>query len=223
MAHPEQPRTVADVFADERGALMAMPSPFDGFVESTKRISPTCLVVFDHNRYSVPAAFANRVVSLKAYAERIVLVAEARVIAEHGRVFNRGHKGPGQTVYDWRHYLAVVQRKPGALRNGAPFTGFPKAFKRLKAVLAKRDGGDCEMADILALVLHHDERLVEKAVAEALQSNVVSKTHILNRLSRLLDAPRPDTLTLPPLLTLSEEPIANTERYDALRGARHVR
>jgi transposase len=223
LLHPEQARPIAAVYADERTALMALPPPFDGFVESTKRVSPTCLVIFDHNRYSVPAAFANRTVSLRAYAERIVLVAEARVIAEHRRVFNRGHKGPGQTVYDWRHYLAVVQRKPGALRNGAPFAGFPTSFKRLQAVLAKREGGDREMADILALVLHHDEQLVEQAVIEALDSNVISRTHVVNRLSRLLDAPRPATLTPPPLLTLHEEPIANTERYDTLRETRHGR
>ena len=56
---------------------MAMPPPFDGFVEHTKRVSPTCLVVFERNRYSVPASFANRVVSLRVYADRLVMVAEA--------------------------------------------------------------------------------------------------------------------------------------------------
>ncbi len=223
IAHPEQShRTIAEVHADEQGALMAMPPPFDGFIEITKRVSPTCLVVFERNRYSVPAAFANRVVSLRAYAERIVLVAEAEVVAEHERVFNRDHRHQGVTTYDWRHYLAVVQRKPGALRNGAPFVELPKSFRRLQQILLKRDGGDREMADILALVLHHDEHLVEQAVREAIDSDIISKTHILNRLSRLLDAPAPATLTPPPALTLREEPVANTERYDGLRGASHV-
>ena len=148
---------------------------------------------------------------------------EAQVIAEHPRVFNRGHEGPGQTVYDWRHYLAVVQRKPGALCNGAPFAELPLSFKRLRSALMKREGGDREMADILALVLHHDEALVEQAVREAVESNVISKTHIVNRLSRLLDTPPPQALTPPPALTLTEEPIANTERYDNLRGMSHVR
>jgi len=221
--HPEQKhRSVAAVYEDERGSLMAMPPPFDGFVEHTKRVTPTCLVIFERNRYSVPAAFANRVVSLRAYADRIVLVAEAERIAEHERVFHRDHNCQGNTVYDWRHYLAVVQRKPGALRNGAPFTELPTSFKRLRSVLMKREGGDREMADILALVLHHDEQLVEQAVREAIDSDVISKTHILNRLSRLLDSPRPEALEPPPALALSEEPVANTERYDHLRGGRHV-
>jgi len=221
--HPEQSgRTVAEVFNDERAALMAMPPPFDGFVELNKRVTPTCLIVFERNRYSVPAAFANRVVSMRAYADRIVLVAEARIIAEHVRVFNRDHNSKGTTVYDWRHYLAVLQRKPGALRNGAPFAELPKSFQRLRSVLRQRDGGDREMADILALVLHHDEKLVEQAVSEAIESGVISKTHILNRLSRLLDAPPPAALEPPPGLSLSNEPIANTERYDDLRGHHYV-
>ena len=80
--HPEQSnRTVAEVFDDERGALMAVPPPFDGFVEHTKRVSPTCLIAFERNRYSVPAAFANRAVSLRVYADRLVIVAEAQVNA----------------------------------------------------------------------------------------------------------------------------------------------
>ena len=223
VAHPEQShRCIAEVFDDERAALMAMPPAFDGFIEHTKRVSPTCLIVFERNRYSVPAAFANRVVSLRAYADRIVLVAEAQVIAEHMRVFSRGHDKDGQTIYDWRHYLAVVQRKPGALRNGAPFAELPKIFRRLRTALMKHEGGDREMADILALVLHHDEKLVEKAVREAIETEVISKTHILNRLSRLLDTPPPAALTPPPALSLTDEPIANTERYDHLREHRYV-
>ena len=223
IAHPEQSqRTIAEVYADERAALMAMPPPFDGFVEFAKRVSPTCLVVFERNRYSVPAAYANRVVSLRAYADRIVLVADAEIITEHARIFSRDHNTKGVTVYDWRHYLAVIQRKPGALRNGAPFTELPESFKQLQRILLKRDGGDREMADILALVLHHDEQLVEQAVREAIASDVITKTHILNRLSRLLDTPSPATLEPPPALTLREAPVANTERYDHLRGVNHV-
>ena len=221
--HPEQSsRTIAEVLADERTALMAMPPPFDGFVEHTKRVSPTCLIVFERNRYSVPAAFANQVISLRVYADKLVLVAEANVVAEHVRVFNRDHNHHGTTVYDWRHYLAVVQRKPGALRNGAPFSELPTSFKQLQSVLLKRAGGDREMADILALVLHHDEALVEQAVREAIDSGVISKTHILNRLSRLLDATPPGLLQPPPALRLSDEPVANTERYDYLRENGYV-
>ena len=56
-------------------------------------------------------------------------MAEAQVVAEHVRVFSRDKRPPGQTVYDWRHYLSVAQRKPGALRNGAPFLELPESFR----------------------------------------------------------------------------------------------
>lgn len=221
--HPEQrERSIYDVWQEEKKVLMALPPAFDGYVEQTKRVSPTCLVVLDRNRYSVPAAYANRTVSLRIYAFKLVIVAEAQVVAEHKRVFTRDHSAQGKTIYDWRHYLAVVQRKPGALRNGAPFSQLPRSFAALQAVLRKRDGGDREMADILALVLHHDEHLVELAVAQALESGIVTKLHVLNLLSRLLDQPMIVDMDIPEGLRLRDEPQANTHRYDYLREVSHV-
>jgi len=200
---------------------MPMPTVFDGFVENSKRVSSTCLISFDRNRYSVPASFANRPISLRVYADRLVIVAEVQVVAEHQRVFVRDHNVPGKTIYDWRHYLAVVQRKPGALRNGAPFAELPESFKRLQSKLLKRQGGDREMADILALVLLHDERLIEQAITTALASGQPSKQHVLNCLNRLSDAPRPEPLKPPQALQLITEPQANTARYDHLRERQH--
>ena len=124
------PGTIADVWAAEAASLMPAPRPFDGFVEHAKRVSPTCLVHLERNRYSVPASFANRPVSVRVYPERIVVAAEGQILCEHPRIIERSHHLPGRTVYDWRHYLAVIQRKPGALRNGAPFIDLPEAFKR---------------------------------------------------------------------------------------------
>jgi hypothetical protein len=220
--HPEQrERTVAEVWEEERPHLMQAPPPFDGFVEDMKRVSPTCLVAFERNRYSVPASFANRPVSLRAYAARIVIVAEGQIVAEHARVFSKGHDRPARTIYDWRHYLAVIQRKPGALRNGAPFVQLPEGFRRLQALLLKRPGGDREMVEILSLVLHHDEEAVLCAVELALDSGAVSKEHVLNLLRRLIEAEAPALIDAPDRLTLLEEPEANVTRYDHLRGATH--
>lgn len=221
-AHPVfKTRSLEDCLADERAVMMPVPTAFDGFIEHSKRVSSTCLIVFEHNRYSVPASFANQAVSLRVYPQRLVIVAEARVVAEHVRVFRRDKQGPGTTVYDWRHYLAVVQRKPGALRNGAPFAELPESFRQLQVRLLKRPGGDREMADILALVLLHDEHLVEQAITQALASGEPSKEHVINCLSRLEQPQRPQLLKPPPALRLVTEPLANTARYDDLRRPRH--
>ena len=144
--HGSQPGTIAEVWASEAPTLMPFSRPFDGFVEYSKRVSPTCLVHLERNRYSVPASFANRPVSLRVYPERIVVVAEGQVLCEHRRIIERSHNRQGQTVYDWRHYLAVIQRKPGALRNGAPFADLPEAFKAATAssqTAWRRSGDGC--------------------------------------------------------------------------------
>ncbi len=215
--------TVAQVWEQERAELMPTPRPFDGFVEHTKRVSPTCLVHFERNRYSVPASYANRPVSLRVYAERLVVCAEGQQICEHLRIIERHHHGAGQTVYDWRHYLAVLQRKPGALRNGAPFEHLPMGFKKLQTALLKQPGGDREMVEILALVLHHDEQAVLTAVELALEAGAPTKTHVLNVLHRLLDGkPAPRPVNSPQALRLRVEPQANVLRYDQLREARHA-
>jgi transposase len=224
--HGGLPGTVADVHAAEVDSLMPLGRPFDGFVEHTKRVSPICLVHFERNRYSVPASFANRPVSVRIYPERIVVAAEGQILCEHSRIIDRSHHTGGRTVYDWRHYLAVIQRKPGALRNGAPFTQLPEAFKQLQSQLLRRPGGDREMAEILALVLQHDEQAVLCAVELALEAGVATKTHVLNLLHRLTDgkAPPASPIDAPQALRLVQEPLANVGRYDALRdgGLRHA-
>jgi len=74
--HGQMRGTIADIWAEEAPALMPITRPFDGFVEYTKRVSPTCLVHLERNRYSVPASFANRPVSLRVYPDRVVAAAE---------------------------------------------------------------------------------------------------------------------------------------------------
>ena len=215
--HPEADISVWEAWEMERPHLMPNGKQFDGFVEYAKRVSPTCLVTHERNRYSVPASFANRPISLRVYAAKLVFVAEGKVIAEHERDITRDH-GPGRTIFNWRHYLAVLQRKPGALRNGAPFKEFPDEFKRLQAVLTRRQGGDREMVEVLALVMFHDEQTVLEAVRQALDGGAPSKQIILNILSRLLDAAPPPQIDAPQALALTVEPKADVGRYDQLRN-----
>ena len=148
-----------------------------------------------------------------------LIAAEGQIIvrarADHRAVTSL----PGRTVYDWRHYLAVIQRKPGALRNGAPFTEIARGFRRLQASLLKRPGGDREMVEILALVLQHDEQAVLSAVELALEAGVPTKTHVLNLLHRLIDGKDDHArrIDAPQALALRREPQANVDRYDELR------
>ena len=149
--HPEWPTMkVADVLQDEQLRLMPNPKPFDGYVELLARVSSTSLVHLQRNRYSVPTEHAHEVVSLRLYPERVDVVANNARVASHVRSFERS-----LTFYDWRHYVSLIERKPGALRNGAPFETLPEPLKKLQSILLRREGGDRVMAQVLAAVPVH--------------------------------------------------------------------
>jgi hypothetical protein len=114
--HPELPeQTIWDAFEAERPHLVLYAGRFDGFHAVPVSVSKTCLVRFDNNKYSVVASAVGRTVEVHAYADRIVIRREGRIVGEHRRSFGRG-----ETVYDPWHYVPVLARKPSALRNGAP-------------------------------------------------------------------------------------------------------
>lgn len=124
---------------------MPVPKAFDGYVELLARVSSTALIHLERNRYSVPTEHANSAVSARVYYDHIAVVADGAQVARHERSFDRS-----QTFYDWQRYIRLVERKPGGLRNGAPFAGMPEPPKQLQAILLRRMGGDAVMAQLLA-------------------------------------------------------------------------
>ena len=136
--HPEHKQfSVAEMLEHERSHLMPMPEPFDGYVEKPARVSSTCLVSVARNRYSVPCELAGQMVSTRLYPGRVVVVAGDTAVASHERLGDES-----QTRYDWQHYIPLLQRKPGALRNGAPFADMPEALQQLRRGLLRESGGD---------------------------------------------------------------------------------
>jgi len=216
--HPEQGEiTLAQALDAERRSLQPVLSAFDGFHEAQHAVSGTCLVSFDRNRYSVMAKAAKRSVQVRAYADRIVVHSAGEVVAEHARCFGRG-----RTVYNPWHYLPVLARKPGALRNGAPFLNWalPPALSRLKTKLGRGDEADRRFVRVLAAVLIDGLDAVDDAVREALDAGAASDEVILNILARRREPPPPEPITTSEALALRHPPIADCARYDLLRGSR---
>jgi len=209
LKHPEYELTIAEMLEHEQPQLMPMITPFDGYVEETGRVSSTCLVSAARNHYSVPCELAGRLISKRFYPERIDVVVDDRVVASHGRLFDRG-----QTRYDWLHYLPLVERKPGVLRNGAPFAQMPTPFVRLQRLLLRRDGGDRVMSRVLAMIPKVGLDAVQVAVELVLESGQVSVEHVLNVINRLQQGPMPPSVET--ALALSTAPTADTGRYDRL-------
>jgi hypothetical protein len=213
--HPEfKDRTIWEVFQEERPALMALRGPFDGFVEKAVRASTTCLIMADRNRYSVDASAAGRMVLVRSHAERIVVLQDGEIVADHPRDFRRD-----QVIYDPWHYLPVLLRKPGALRNGAPFKDWdlPPGLAEVRAKLKHHADGDRQFVKILGMVPDHGLAAVEAACAEALEAGIASGDVILTVLARRQQPVMPPSITTPDALRLKIEPIADCGRYDSLR------
>ena len=215
--HPEiRDRTIWEVFEAERPSFVPYAGRFDGFHSVPASVSKTCLVRFDNNKYSVTASAVGRPVEVRAYADRIELRQDGRLVGEHRRCFGRD-----QTVFDPWHYVPVLARKPGALRNGAPFKDWvlPGGLERVRRKLAGAPGGDRQMVDILSTVLSDGLPAVEAACSEALREGVHSADVILNILARRREPAMAMPILTPEGLQLRHEPHADCARYDRLRRA----
>ena len=214
-AHPEFPdRTIFAVFETERKKLIAYPGPFDAYRSTSAAVSKTCLVRFDNNKYSVNAKAVGRPVDVYAYADRIVIRQNGEIVGEHRRLFGRD-----RIEYDPWHYVPVLARKPGALRNGAPFKDWdlPVALGRVQRKLKMMKDGDRQMVAILTAVLTDGLAAVEAACAEALDGGIHSADVILNILARRAQPEPLGPIATPSSLALKLLPGADCARYDGLR------
>ena len=215
-AHPEfSPRKIFEVFECEREFLIPYAGAFDAFRSSQVRVSKTCLVRFDNNSYSVSAQVVGQSVEVYGYAERVVIRKDGEVVGEHKRLF-----GKGNTAYDAWHYVPVLTRKPGALRNGAPLRNWalPEPVQRVRERLSGYDDGDRQMVKILCAVMHHGLDAVTAACSEALSMGTCHADVVLNIVSRQGQCTTVEAIEPPPCLRLREVPQADCERYDRLRG-----
>jgi transposase len=212
LRHPEHREfTVAEMLEQEQLHLMPMPAPFDGYVEQSVRVSSTCLVTVARNRYSVPCELAGQIVSARLYPNHVCIAAGDAIVASHARSTDRGN-----VRYDWQHYIALVERKPGALRNGAPFGDLPPPLQQLRRGLLRHQGGDRLMAQVLAAIPSSGLDAVLVAAELVVESGVLSVEHVENVLARLHASPPPPSAAT--ALQLSEAPMADVGRYDDLRA-----
>ena len=219
--HPAMPeRSIAACFTEEQPSLRQITAIFDGYVEHMLRVSSTCLITLDRNRYSVPAAFAGRAVSVRSSAAIVSIVADGMVIAEHGRRFGRD-----QLICDPWHYLPILERKPGALRHGVPFREWdlPMAIQRVRDRILKQPKGDRAFVELLMMTREFGLEPLQVACELVLDGNVVTAAVVMNEMRRLVAPGTPLLLNVPDMLKLQTEPLADCGRYDhLLRGVSHA-
>ena len=102
-------------------------------------------------------------------------------------------------------------KKPGALRNGAPFKDWalPSALTQARAKLKQHADGDRQFVKVLGAVLDHGLAAVEAACAEALEAGIASGDVILTVLARRQQPTAPPSITTPDALRRKIEPAAD--------------
>ncbi|MEM1346389.1 MAG: IS21 family transposase [Pseudomonadota bacterium] len=220
--HPEdKTRSIAAVFEDERAQLRPVGRAFDGYAERPARVSGTCLVQYDTNSYSVPCTHTFQTVSLRAYADRIVVSDGQQILAEHARCFGRYQK----RFCLW-HYLPLFQQRPGALRDGAPFKHWqpPKPLAMIWEHYRRQPGGDRDFVELLTLYQEHGQEAVAMACELALEYKTLQLSAIIALLHDLTEpvAHREMAVEAVSYPQLQRPPEANCQRYDQLLGAQRA-
>lgn len=158
-------------------------------------------------------------VSTRLTADTLRVVADGQLLAEQARRFGRG-----QRVCNPWHYLPVLEKKPGALRHGAPFREWelPAAIRVVRDRLLRHPKGDKAFVEARLLAREAGFDRLEVACELTLKSGVVTGPVLLNTRRRLAEPARPRRREGAPAPALRLEPVADGGRYDSRREGRHV-
>jgi transposase len=205
----------------DRAALLPLPpAPYDACDKKAARVSSLSLVRYRGTDYSVPTAYGHREVLVRGYVHEVVIVCGAESIARHTRSYERE-----DFVYDPLHYLALLERKIGALDQAAPLTGWnlPEEFATLRRLLEARIGkpGKREFVQVLRLLEVFRLEDVLAAIRAAISRGAIGfdavKHLVLCRVERR--PPRLD-LAVYPYLPRATVAITSAKAYmDLLSGA----
>ena len=195
----DRQRTVADVFAEERAHLLALPdNPFPSDERVEVAVAKTPYVRFDANDYSVPHRDVGRTLVVSATLGTVRILDADAVLATHPRSFDRG-----QQVEDPAHIKALERDKRLARTHRATDRLHHAALsaKALFAAAAKRHHHLGVLArGLIELLDAYGPAALERAIAAALDASaahLAGVRHIIDQHRRQSDTPPPLPLALP--------------------------
>jgi transposase len=173
-----QAGTKAELLQGDQAAFLSLPATaFAACQQVSTTASSLSLVRFDRNDYSVPVRWAHHPVVVKGYWQEVRLYAQGQEVAQHGRIWEKE-----QVRFEPLHYLALLERKPGALDHARPLAGWTLAecFGILRRRLeAQREGeGTREYIRVLRLLEKHSMPDLRGAVEKALAVGAVTRDGI---------------------------------------------
>ncbi len=187
--------TKKELLEEERKAFLALPeAPFDACKKVSTTADSLSLLRFDCNDYSVPVRFAHHTVVVKGYVDQVRIFRKDTMIAEHMRLWEKE-----SVAFEPRHYLELLERKPGALDHSLPFKDLdlPNCFYRLRERLEEeaRHKGTREYILVLQLLNKHSMDKVAAAIDKALHLRRCNRDVVANYLY-------PDEAFTPPTFPL---------------------
>lgn len=172
-----KPGTKQDRLVEDQAAFLTLPpAPYEAFSKASTRANRLSLVRFKDNDYSVPVRYAHHSVVVKGYVDKVRICLYDEVIAEHERLW--GKEG---VQFNPVHYLALIERKPGALHYARPLEEWelPGPFFLLQGRLEEDgdlDSTQCakEYIKVLRLLERYPVEKVAKAIKKALKLSRVN-------------------------------------------------
>src|SRR3990167_5389135 len=213
--HPEQKeKTVFEMYQEELPVLIPYRGYFDSYKIENDVVSPYCFVRHATNCYSAECSDVGKPVQIRIYAKEIVVLHRDKMIGHHRRSFERYKR-----IYDPWHYVPLLERKPGALRNGAPFKQLelPISMQKVRDQLSHYADGDKQFIRILLSVIQHGLALVEQACAVALLEGGCNDSVILQKLKPVSHAQQE-----PLLLQLTYPPTVDCNSYNMAYLSKHT-
>lgn len=171
--------TKAELLKEDQAAFLPLPaSRFDACRKQQTHSSSLSLVRFDDNDYSVPVSYAHHEILVKGYVNRVDLFCQGEKVAEHLRIWERE-----RVKYNPVHYLALLERKPGAFAQACPLEEWelPEVFFQMHGRLERRLGeseGTREYIKVLRLLEKHPYQKVKEAIEKALEMGAVCRDAI---------------------------------------------
>jgi len=171
-------QTKAELLEADRAAMLPQPpATFEARRLVQTRANSLSLVRFDRNDYSVPTAFAHHELTVVGGIEQVRIACGDELVARHPRCWDKEH-----TTFDPRHYLALLERKPGALDVARPLEDWelPGCFALLRRRLESGLGylGTREFIKVLRLLERASVRELADAVRAALSMGATSSDAI---------------------------------------------
>jgi hypothetical protein len=218
-------RSVAEVWQSEKASLLLLEGhDFPACSNHMARVNPYSQVVFETNRYSVPAEYVGKQLTLRAYPFRVEVLSAAEVVAEHPRCLERE-----QDILNPLHYLGLLEQRPGAFEYALPVRQWrqkwtPEYEKMLDALRKNKPDGSGVREFVAILKLHHDHPadMVNRAVKQALDLGAAHLDGVQLCLRQLLspqECPPALVLDHPKLASVGYQPVY-LEQYNQLLEAR---